>query len=88
MPRPVFLWAPPGVATPNLPGALRSGQCQQGQSAKGKRMGLLIFPESTTEAENFGYGGQLYKQSQILLQEQIINPERERSSPHIGLCGH
>lgn len=57
-----------------------------------KEMGRLIFPESTTGAGNLGYGEQLYKQSQILHKEQIINPERERSSPHrqpaIGLCGH
>lgn len=79
--------------TPTLPGALSSGQCQQGQSAKGKRMGILIFPESTTGAASFGYGGQIYRvksftQSKLqILKEKGLHLTGSQPSADVGTNG-
>lgn len=42
-----------------------------------KERQILIFQKALHKAGNFGYGGQLYKPSQIIHQQQIINPGRE-----------
>lgn len=55
----------------------RAAGSKDKMQTKGKRTGNFDFPESVMWAGNFGYGGQLYKPSQIIHQQQIINPERE-----------